>query len=112
MTRELQIERCIKTSDGEEVCFPLSVMVEDRRENVPVETSNTKVGQDVSSNVGKRRGRKEAMELVSVHLPKPMLVALDDMVRRGIYPNRSEAIRDALAKLLASYKDVLKREGQ
>jgi len=108
MTRELQIERCIKTSDGEEVCFPLSVMVEDRRENVPVETSNTKVGQDVSS----KGRRKEPMELVSVHLPKPMLVALDNLVRRGIYPNRSEAIRDALAKLLASYKDVLKREGQ
>jgi len=34
------------------------------------------------------------------------------MVRRGIYPNRSEAIRDALAKLLMNYKDVLKREGQ
>jgi len=111
MTREIEIERCIKTSDGEEVCFPLSVMVEDRRENVPVETSNTKVGQDVSSNVGKRR-EKEPMELVSVHLPKPMLVALDDMVRRGIYPNRSEAIRDALAKLLASYKDVLSGKGQ
>jgi len=47
-----------------------------------------------------------------VHLPKAMLVALDDMVRRGIYPNRSEAIRDALAKLLASYKDVLSGKGQ
>jgi len=108
MTREIEIERCIKTSDGEEVCFPLSVMVESERAKVPVETSNTKVGQDVSS-----KGRKkEPMELVSVHLPKAMLVALDDMVRRGIYPNRSEAIRDALAKLLMNYKDVLKREGQ
>jgi len=112
MTKELQIERCIKTSDGEEVCFPLSVMVESERAKVPVETSNTKVGQDMSSNVDKRRERREPMELISVHLPKAMLVALDDMVRRGIYPNRSEAIRDALAKLLAQYKDVLRREGQ
>ena len=108
MTKELQIERCIKTSDGEEVCFPLSVMVEDRRENVPVERDDVKREQDV----GKRRERREPMELISVHLPRAMLVALDDMVRKGIYPNRSEAIRDALAKLLAQYKGVLKREGQ
>jgi len=107
MTREIEIERCIKTSDGEEVCFPLSVVVETKREDVPVERDDVKREQDV----GKRRGRKEAMELVSVHLPKAMLVALDDMVRRGIYPNRSEAIRDALAKLLMNYKDVLRREG-
>jgi hypothetical protein len=108
MTREIEIERCIKTSDGEEVCFPLSVMVEDRRENVPVETDSTKAKQDM----GKRKREKEPMELVSVHLPKAMLMALDEMVRKGIYPNRSEAIRDALAKLLMNYKDVLKREGQ
>jgi len=108
MTREIEIERCIKTSDGEEVCFPLSVIVEDRRENVPVERDDVKREQDV----GKRRERREPMELISVHLPRAMLVALDDMVRKGIYPNRSEAIRDALAKLLAQYKDVLKREGQ
>ena len=108
MTREIEIERCIKTSDGEEVCFPLSVMVEDRRENVPVERDDVKREQDV----GKRRERREPMELISVHLPRAMLVALDDMVRKGIYPNRSEAIRDALAKLLAQYKDVLRREGQ
>ncbi|MFP3349746.1 MAG: ribbon-helix-helix domain-containing protein [Thermoproteus sp.] len=108
MTREIEIERCIKTSDGEEVCFPLSVIVEDRRENVPVERDDVKREQDV----GKRRERREPMELISVHLPRAMLVALDDMVRKGIYPNRSEAIRDALAKLLAQYKDVLRREGQ
>jgi hypothetical protein len=108
MTREIEIERCIKTSDGEEVCFPLSVMVEDRRENVPVERDDVKREQDV----GKRRERKEPMELISVHLPRAMLVTLDNLVKKGIYPNRSEAIRDALAKLLAQYKDVLRREGQ
>ena len=108
MTREIEIERCIKTSDGEEVCFPLSVMVEDRRENVPVERDDVKREQDV----GKRRERREPMELISVHLPRAMLVTLDNLVKKGIYPNRSEAIRDALAKLLAQYKDVLKREGQ
>ena len=108
MTREIEIERCIKTSDGEELCFPLSVVVENNRENVPVETDSTKAKQNVDS----KRRKKEPMELVSVHLPRAMLIALDGMVSRGIYPNRSEAIRDALAKLLAQYKDVLKREGQ
>ncbi len=108
LQRKLQIERCIKTSDGEEVCFPLYVVVEDGRENVPVESEKPTEEQDVSS----KRRKNEPMELVSVHLPKPMLVALDDMVRRGIYPNRSEAIRDALAKLLMNYRDVLKREGR
>jgi len=108
MTREIEIERCIKTSDGEEVCFPLSVVVEDRREDVPVESEKP----SEKPKETKDRRRKEPMELVSVHLPKAMLAALDGMVSRGIYPNRSEAIRDALAKLLAQYKDVLRREGQ
>jgi len=108
MTREIEIERCIKTSDGEEVCFPLSVMVESERAKVPVESEKSTEEQDVSS-----KGRKkEPMGLVSVHLPKAMLVTLDNLVKKGIYPNRSEAIRDALAKLLAQYKDVLRREGQ
>ncbi|MFP3169086.1 MAG: ribbon-helix-helix domain-containing protein [Thermoproteus sp.] len=108
MTKELQIERCIKTSDGEEVCFPLSVIVEDRRENVPVESEKPAEKQDVNS----KRGKREPMELVSVHLPMAMLSTLDNLVKKGIYPNRSEAIRDALAKLLMNYKDVLRREGQ
>jgi hypothetical protein len=108
MTREIEIERCIKTSDGEEVCFPLSVVVESGREDVPVESEKPTEEQDVSS----KRRKKEPMELVSVHLPKAMLVTLDNLVKRGIYPNRSEAIRDALAKLLAQYRDVLRREGQ
>jgi hypothetical protein len=112
MTRE--IERCIKTSDGEEVCFPLSMVIESKRAKAP----STKE-QDVSSSKGRKKDvssskgrKKEQMELVSVHLPKAMLITLDNLVRRGIYPNRSEAIRDALAKLLAQYKDVLWSEGQ
>jgi transcriptional regulator, CopG family len=108
MTREIEIERCIKTSDGEEVCFPLSVVVESERAKVLVESEKSTEEQDVSS----KGRRKEPMELISVHLPKPMLAALDNLVRRGIYPNRSEAIRDALAKLLASYKDILSGKGQ
>jgi len=108
MTREIEIERCIKTSDGEEVCFPLTVVTESERENVPVESEKPKEKQEES----KKKKKKEPMELVSVHLPLRMLDALDEMVRRGMYPNRSEAIRDALAKLLMNYKDVLQKGGQ
>jgi transcriptional regulator, CopG family len=108
MPREIEIERCIKTSDGEEVCFPLSVVVESGRGEVPVESEKP----SEKPKETKDRKRKEPMELVSVHLPRAMLIALDNMVRRGIYPNRSEAIRDALAKLLAQYKDVLRGEGR
>ncbi|AEA12296.1 hypothetical protein TUZN_0810 [Thermoproteus uzoniensis 768-20] len=35
-----------------------------------------------------------------------MLEELDELVRRGIYPNRSEAIRAAIRELL--YKESLK----
>jgi len=45
--------------------------------------------------------KQEKMELISFHLPKPLLDMIDDLVRRGIYPNRSEAIRDAIRLLLA-----------
>lgn len=46
------------------------------------------------------------MSLISVHVPKRMLEELDELVRRGIYPNRSEAIRAAIRELL--YKESLK----
>lgn len=46
------------------------------------------------------------MALISVHVPKRMLEELDELVRRGIYPNRSEAIRAAIRELL--YKESLK----
>jgi len=40
------------------------------------------------------------MVLISVHIPKRILDAVDDLVRQGILPNRSEAIRMALVMLL------------
>ncbi|CCC81130.1 CopG/MetJ family transcriptional regulator [Thermoproteus tenax Kra 1] len=46
------------------------------------------------------------MSLISVHVPKRMLEELDELVRRGIYPNRSEAIRAAIRELI--YKESLK----
>jgi len=40
------------------------------------------------------------MVLISVHVPKRVLNTIDDLVKEGIFPNRSEAIRMALLLLL------------
>jgi len=42
----------------------------------------------------------EKMEVVSIHIPKQMLEQLDQMVKLGIYPSRSEAIRAAVREFL------------
>ncbi|MDJ0270021.1 MAG: ribbon-helix-helix domain-containing protein [Aigarchaeota archaeon] len=36
------------------------------------------------------------MKVVTVHLPEPYLEAIDELVRRRLYPNRAEAIRMAV----------------
>jgi len=53
-----------------------------------------------------RSKSQDRMTLISVHVPRKMLEELDELVRRGIFPNRSEAIRAALRDLL--YKEVFK----
>ncbi|MCU7788350.1 ribbon-helix-helix domain-containing protein [Pyrobaculum sp. 3827-6] len=47
---------------------------------------------------------KEKMILISFHIPQPYLEALDELVKAGAYPSRSEAIRSALRELPARYK--------
>jgi len=48
-----------------------------------------------------RRGL--AMRLIAVHLPDRILDDIQQLVKNGLYPNRSEAIRIAI-------RDLLKRE--
>ncbi len=55
------------------------------------------------SHIGVARG-KEKMVLISFHLPKSYVEVLDELVRRGVYPSRSEAIRVALRELVNKYK--------
>ena len=43
------------------------------------------------------------MKLVTVKLPEGLIKGLDDLVRQGMYPSRSSAIR-------AAVRDMLKRE--
>ncbi|AFN03319.1 hypothetical protein PFC_01740 [Pyrococcus furiosus COM1] len=40
------------------------------------------------------------MKIISVQLPQSLIHGLDALVKRGIYPNRSEAIRVAIRELL------------
>ena len=48
---------------------------------------------------------KEKMILISVHLPRQLLAELDELVKQGIFPSRSEAIRIAI-------RDLIMREGE
>ena len=43
---------------------------------------------------------KEKMILISVHVPKQILEELDELVKKGVFPSRSEAIRIAIRDLL------------
>ena len=40
------------------------------------------------------------MKVVTVHLPEPYVEAIDELVRRKVYPNRAEAIRMAVRDFL------------
>lgn len=46
------------------------------------------------------------MRLITVNVPEPYLKALDDLVKRKMYPNRAEAIRIAIRDLVISEKEA------
>ncbi len=50
------------------------------------------------------RNEKEKMKLISVHLPEWMIRELEELVMKGYFPSRSEAIRIAVHQLLISMK--------
>ncbi|WP_167827678.1 ribbon-helix-helix domain-containing protein [Pyrobaculum islandicum] len=47
---------------------------------------------------------REKMILISFHVPQSYVEILDELVKMGFYPSRSEAIRAALRELLNRYK--------
>ncbi len=49
--------------------------------------------------------KREKMVLISLHVPKYYVEIIDELVRWGVYPNRSEAIRDAIRQLLMHFRD-------
>lgn len=43
---------------------------------------------------------KDRMEHLSCYIPRKHIEELDKLVRKGVYPSRSEAIREAIRRLL------------
>jgi len=41
-----------------------------------------------------------------VKLPVGLIEVLDELIEKGYFQNRSDAIREAIRKLLASYRDL------
>ena len=56
-----------------------------------------------------RKKGTDKMELVSVHIQKQALEELDELVRQGVFPSRSEAIRYAVRRFLAK-EDALNKQ--
>jgi Arc/MetJ-type ribon-helix-helix transcriptional regulator len=50
-----------------------------------------------------KKEKREKMILISVHIPSALLQIVDNLVKQGVYPSRSEAIRDAIRQLLERY---------
>lgn len=48
------------------------------------------------------------MRIVNVHMPVVYLKKIDEMVRDGIFPSRSEAIRVAVREMLGAEKRLVK----
>ena len=52
------------------------------------------------------------MKVVTIHIPEPYLEAIDELVKRGLYPNRAEAIRMAVRDyIFAMHRHLNKRRG-
>ena len=47
------------------------------------------------------------MKLITLHVPQKFIEALDELVARGWYPNRSEAIRVAIRDFLREMKKFM-----
>jgi metal-responsive CopG/Arc/MetJ family transcriptional regulator len=48
--------------------------------------------------------KRERMVLVSFHVPQTYIDTINELVRRGVYPSRSEAVRAAIRELLGKYR--------
>jgi Arc/MetJ-type ribon-helix-helix transcriptional regulator len=50
------------------------------------------------------------MKVVTVHMPEAYLEAIDELVRRRMYPNRAEAIRMAVRDFIKNEFKMLSGE--
>ncbi|MEM2592544.1 MAG: ribbon-helix-helix domain-containing protein [Thermofilaceae archaeon] len=49
------------------------------------------------------------MKVVTVHLPEAYIEALDELVRKKLYPNRAEAIRMAVRDMIMKEASLIWR---
>ena len=57
----------------------------------------------------RRTDKAPKTHIVSFHIPRALLEALDQLVEMGVFNNRSEAIRTALFNLLREHRDFLEQ---
>ncbi|GAB6101296.1 ribbon-helix-helix domain-containing protein [Thermococcus atlanticus] len=50
------------------------------------------------------------MKIISVQLPQGLINAMDQLVKKGVYPSRSEVIREAVRELLKKELYALETE--
>jgi len=60
--------------------------------------------------VTRRKDYTAVTKVVSVKLPVGLIEKLDELIERGYFQNRGDAIREAIRRLLASY--AREREAQ
>ncbi len=53
----------------------------------------------------RRNGYVSTTKVVSVKLPVALITALDELISRGYFQNRSDAIREAIRRLLSNYQN-------
>ena len=53
----------------------------------------------MTTNRGRPPAQGVAMETVQIRLPRQHIKVLDKLVKAGVYPNRSEAVRDSVRKM-------------
>jgi len=56
-------------------------------------------------HVTKRNIYTSVTEIVSVHIPIPLLKRLDELVEKGYFQNRSDAMREAIRRLVKDYEN-------
>ena len=62
------------------------------------------IGVAAQVDVVRRGGYIAATEVVSVKLPVALIESIDELISRGYYQNRSDAIREAVRRLLSDYR--------
>lgn len=56
--------------------------------------------------VTRRADYTAVSRVVSVKLPVSLLDSIDGLIEKGLFQNRSDAIREAVRRMLASYRDL------